>query len=40
MGTIATEIGNMNQLGKLLCTHYIKYFMDFVLYINICIYIL
>ena len=37
MGTLLTEMGIMNQLGKLLCTHSIDYLMGFTLYIIICI---
>ena len=28
-GTLTTEMGNMNRLGKLLCTHCLNPLMDF-----------
>ena len=37
-GTLPTEIGNMNQLRKLLCTHCLNSLMNFVLCMINCIY--
>ena len=34
-GTLPTEMGNMNQLDKLLCTHCLNSLMDFVFCMNI-----
>ena len=36
-GTLPTDMGNMNKLGKLLCTHCLNSLMDFVLCMIICI---
>ena len=36
-GTLPTEMGNMNQLGKLLCTHCLNSLMDFAFCMIICI---
>ena len=39
MGTLPTEIGYLNELGKLLCTHYLNSLMDFYsvhLFVNNC----
>ena len=36
MGTLPTEIGNLNELGKLLCTHCLNSWMDFVFCMIIC----
>ena len=36
-GTLPTEMGNMNQLGKLLCTHCLNSLMYFVFCMIICI---
>ena len=37
IGTLPTEMGNMNQLSKLLCTHCLNSLLDFVLCMIICI---
>ena len=36
-GTLPTEMGNMNQLSKLLCTHCLNHLMHFVFCMNCCI---
>ena len=36
-GTLPTEMGNLTQFGKLLCTHCLNSFMDFVFCMIICI---
>ena len=37
MGALPTEIGNMNELCKLLCTHCLNSWMNFVFFMIICI---
>ena len=36
-GTLPTEIGNLNELGQLLCTHCLNSLMDFAFCMIICI---
>ena len=39
-GTLPTEMGNLNNLGKLLCTHCLNSLMNFVFCMSISIYLL
>ena len=36
-GTLSTEMGDMTQLSKLLCTHCLNSSLDFAFYMIICI---
>ena len=37
MGTLPTEMGNMNHLCKLLCTHCLNYLIEYAFCMIICI---